>query len=149
MNNIGGLLKLYYIDADDYVDAEEGTDGIYDLMLATGSAPIEISFTEDTGRISETEQDTDHGIQYNYEISCRIPKLQEDNRELLGDLRRKKLLILAQDGNENWWLTGRPGVYFKIDISKDTGANTQDRNNQELKISASLAEGSVFVNPLS
>lgn len=149
MNNIGGILKLFYIDSDDFVKIEEDSDDIYNLTLVAGSTPAEIEFTEDTGRISETEEDSDHGIQYNYEISCKIPKLQADNHDLLGDLRRKKLLILAQDGNENWWLTGQPGAYFKIDISKDTGANTQDRNNQELKISASLPDGSVFVNPLS
>ena len=149
MDNIGGLLSLSYIDADDFVEITQGIDGIYDLTLAAGSAPVEIPFTEDTGHISETEEDTDHGIQYNFEVSCKIPKVQYSNRDLLGDLRRRKIVILARDGNENWWLAGHPGAYFKIDVNSDTGTNTADRNSVDLKISASLPTGAVFVNPLT
>jgi DNA-binding beta-propeller fold protein YncE len=149
MDNMGGLNRLYYIDADDFVSLVKGIDDLYTLTLDQGKAPHEIVFTQDTGKISETESDNDNGVIYNYEASVKVPKCSVDNNDLLGEYRQKKLLILGEDNNENLWLTGDPGSYFDIGIINDTGTNSQDMNGSTLKISASLAKGSVFINPLS
>ena len=140
MDNMGGLRKLYYIDADDFISLVKAENDLYTLTLENGAVIKEIKFTDGTGKISETDEISDNGSVYNFETSCRIPKYGPDNKDLLGDLQYKKLLILGEDNNENFWLAGAPGSYFKI--------STEDLNNRQLKISAALMAGVVFiVNP--
>ncbi len=145
MNNMGGLRKLWYIDADDFVSLVEGQNSIYTLTLENGAAITAIDFTPGTGKISENEETTDHGTVFNFEASCRVPKCGADNKDLLGGNKDKKLLILGEDENENFWLIGSPGSYFNINTSSSTGESQQDTNGRQLRISASLPEGSVFI----
>jgi hypothetical protein len=145
MDNMGGLLKLYYIDADDFVSLDPGESDLFELTLENGATIEEIEFSQETGKISESEEESDHGTLYNFEVSCRIPKCGPDNINLFGDLRQKKLLILAIDSNENIWLSGNPGSYFNIIANSDTGTAAADLNSRQLKISAQLMNGSVFI----
>ena len=148
MDNMGGLQKLYYIDADDYVSLVEDINDLYTLTLKNGAVINEIEFTHDTGKISETDEISEDGSVYNFETSCRIPKCGPGNKDMLGDLRYKKLLILGEDNNENFWLAGAPGSYFNISTASTTGEGTSDLNNRQLKISAALMAGVVFIeNP--
>jgi len=142
---MGGLLKLYYIDADDFVSLETGQDSLYELSLAAGAVISEIKFTQDTGRLSETEEDTDNGIQYNIDITCRIPGFDVSSSNLMGDLRQKKIMILVEDSNENFILVGSPGAYFGVNVSGTTGEAQQEAHSRSLRLSASLAEGVKFI----
>jgi hypothetical protein len=145
MDNMGGLRKLYYIDADDFVSLTPDGNNLNTLVLENGAAIPEIEFTQETGKISESSEISDNGLVYNFEASCRIPKCGPDNINLFGDLRLKRLLILGEDNNENLWLAGAPGSYFTIILNSDTGQGAQDPNARQLKITAALMDGSVFV----
>lgn len=145
MDNMGGLRKLYYIDADDFVSLELGENDLYDLTLENEAVINEIEFTQDTGKISEVPDETDNGSAYNFETSCRIPKCGPDNADLFGDLKQKRLLILGIDNNDNYWLAGAPGSYFQINTNSSTGEGSPDMNARQLKISAALMTGSVFI----
>lgn len=142
---MGGLLKLYYIDADDFVSLETGQESLYDLTLAAGASITQIDFTQDTGRLTETEEDTDNGIQYNVEISCRIPGFDVSGSNLMGDLRQKKIMILVEDSNENFILVGSPGAYFGVNVSGTTGEAQPEAHSRTLRLSVSLAEGVKFI----
>jgi hypothetical protein len=148
MNNMGGICKLYYIDAEDFSSMSTAESGLTVLALEQGKSAQEISFTEDTGRISESEEQTENGTAYNIDIACRIPACDNSNKDPFSGKRNKKLLFIAEDSNGNLWLTGAPGSYFNISVSSDTGGNTQDMNGRSVKISASLASGSVFLSAL-
>jgi hypothetical protein len=145
MDNMGGLRKLYYIDADDFVSLEEGQNDLYDLTLDNEAVINEIDFTHDTGKISESEENSDQGTIYNFETSCRIPKCGPDNTNLMEDLRQKRILILGEDNNENLWLAGAPGSYFNVSINSTTGEASPDPNNRQLKISAALMAAVIFI----
>lgn len=145
MNNMGGLLKLFYIDADDFVSLEEGEDDLYELTLDNGAVIHEIHFTEDTGKISETEEETDNGTIYNFETSVRIPGFIASNSDLMGALKHKRIMILGMDSNENFILAGSPGSYFKTGIASTTGEASPDPNSKRLNITASFAEGVKFI----
>ena len=146
MDNAGGLNKLYYVDGDDFISAVEGDDGLFEIALEEGAVLHEIEFTEDTGRISESEEMTYNGLIHNFEITCKIRKCGPSNSDLFGDLCEKKLILLARDNNDNNWLVGDPGTYFNITTGKDTGANFADLNNIQLKISAQLAQPAKFTS---
>jgi hypothetical protein len=145
MDNMGGLRKLWYIDADDFVSLVPGENDLSVLTLENGAKITEIEFSEDTGQISESGEIDDSGLIYNFEASCRIPKCGPDNINLFGDLRLKKLLIIGEDNNGNFWLTGSPGTYFNIIIKSDTGTLAADPNAIQLKLAAGLPEESVFI----
>lgn len=145
MNNMGGLNKLYYIDADDFVSIALGEDSLYDLTLDNGATVHEIEFTQDTGKISETEEETDHGTQYNFEATCRIPAFAVSGAALMGDLRHKKVMILGLDSNDNYILAGCPGSYFNVSISNTTGGAQPDPNSRSLKIAATLTDSVKFI----
>jgi hypothetical protein len=149
MDNMGGLNRLYYIDAGDVTSLELDENNVFDLTLTGGKAPVEISFTQDTGKVSESEEDTDDGVVYNFEASCQIPGCSESNNDLFGEYRHKKLLILWQDNNVRLRLTGYPGSYFDIKILSDTGTGSQEYNGRMIKITAALAKASVFINPIT
>ena len=144
MDNMGGLRKLYYILADDIQEFVLSGTNTYSLVFAEGKSWNEIIFTQESGRFSETEEMTDNGLAYNYEVSCRVPRISPDSISLFGDLRLKELLILVEDNNGYFWITGRPGTWFNIMISSDTGENIQDRNSRQLRISAQLPEASIY-----
>jgi hypothetical protein len=149
MNNMGGLNKLFLIDADDFVSLDPGTDNLYTLTLDEEADVNEIEFTQDTGRISESEEDTDNGLIFKYEASVKVPKCGPGNSTTFQQLRIKKLMILGEDNNGSWWLTGYPGSYFGISIDSDTGASSQDLNSMTIKITAALPIPSLFINPLT
>jgi hypothetical protein len=148
MDNMGGLNQLSFIDADDVVSLQLDEDNVYNLILEGGKAPHEIAFTEDTGKLSENENNTDeNGVFYSFEASCRVPNCSESNSDIIGEYRKKKLLILGKDNNERLWLAGYPGSYFDFNLSSDTGGSNQEVNGRTIKISASLPNKSVFINP--
>ena len=146
MDNMGGLRKLYYIDADDYVSLVKGIDDIYTLTLESEAVITEITFSQGTGRISESEEILDNGSAYNFEASCRIPKCSEGNTDPVGEMKTQKILILGIDNNDKYWLAGAPGSYFDISTSSSTGEGQAGMNARQLKISAQLITGSVFIN---
>lgn len=145
MDNMGGLRKLYYIDADDFISLVKGENDLYTLTLENEAVLNEIAFTDGTGKISETDEISDNGSVFNFETSCRIPKCGPDNKDPLEDLRYKRLLILGEDNNDNLWLAGAPGSYFNVTLNSSTGESTPDLNSRQLKISAGLMTGSVFI----
>jgi hypothetical protein len=145
MDNMGGLQKLYYIDADDFISLTPDGNNLNTLVLENGSTINEIEFTQETGKISESEDISDNGSIYNFEVSCSIPKCGPDNYDLMGDMKQKKILILGIDDNENIWLAGSPGSYFNITTNSNTGTAAADLNSRQLKISASLMQSSVFI----
>lgn len=145
MDNMGGLRKLYYIDAIDFVSVLPGQNDLYVLTLENGAEIEEIEFSDETGKISEAEEIIDNGSAYNFEVMCRIPKCGPDNANPLGDLKQKRILILGEDNNENFWLAGAPGSYFNINLNSDTGQGSPDPNARQLKISAALMLGSIFI----
>jgi hypothetical protein len=146
MDNMGGLRKLYYIDADDFISLTPDGSNLNTLVLETGAGINEIEFTAETGTISESEDISDNGSIYTFEVSCSIPKCGPDNLNLLGDLRQKRLLIIGIDDNENIWLGGAPGSYFNITTVSNTGILAADLNSRQLKISAPLMLSSVFIS---
>jgi hypothetical protein len=148
MDNMGGLRKLFLIDAEYFVSLTEASGNLYTLVLDENVIISEIEFSSDSGKISETEELTDNGLLFNYETTCKVPKCGPVDAEVYVVKRQKKLLVLAEDNNGNFWLTGFPGSYFNMTISSDTGASAQDLNSRQLKISASLSNPSVFINPL-
>lgn len=143
---MGGINKLFLIDADYFSALDEDSGFVYDLLLDSGVEMNEIEFTEDTGRVSETEEETDNGVVFNYEVAVLITKVSPGDSRRFSSLRDKKLLVLVRDNNDLWWLTGAPGSYFKITISAATGTAAAERNGSTLTISASLPTGSVFIN---
>lgn len=145
MNNMGGLLRLFYIDAEDFVSLDEGENDLFDLTLDNGALINEINFTQDTGKLSETEEETDNGIMYNVEVSCRIPGFIASNSALMGDLRQKRIMILGMDSNEKFILAGSPGSYFKVGIASTTGEASPDPNSKRLTMTASLPEDVKFI----
>jgi hypothetical protein len=146
MENMGGLRKLYYIDADDFDHLIPADDDLFELGLKGGSTIEEIEFTPETGKVSESEEESDNGTIYNYEASCSIPKCGPGNINPLDDLKHKRIMIVAEDNNENFWLTGAPGSYFNILSSGSTGQVTSDLNARQLKISGALSNGSIFIS---
>lgn len=145
MDNMGGLQKLYYIDADDFISLTPDGNNLNTLVLKSGSTIDEIEFTQETGKISESKDISDNGSIYNFEVSCSIPKCGPNNSDLMGDIRQKKIMILGIDDNENIWLTGAPGSYFNVTTISNTGTAAADLNSLQLKISASLMQRSVFI----
>lgn len=148
MDNMGGISRLYLVDANYFSALGADSGFIYDLLLDSGVEMNEIEFTEDTGRVSETEEETDNGVVFNYEVTVLVPKVSPGDSRRFSSLRDKKLLVLVRDNNDLWWLTGSPGAYFKITISSSTGTAAAERNGSTLTISASLPTGSVFINEL-
>lgn len=142
---MGGLRELYFIDADEFISLEMGENDLYEIALENGAAITAIEFTAGTGKISESDEISDNGSVYNFETSCRIPKCEPGNKDPLGDLRHKRLLILGIDNNDNYWLAGSPGSYFNITINSTSGEGTPDTNARQLKISAGLMAGCVFI----
>ncbi len=148
MDNMGGISKLFLIDADYFSALNEDSGYVWDLLLDSGVEINEIEFTEDTGYVSEIEEDTDNGVLFKYECSVLVPKVGPGDSSKFASLRHKKLLLLVCDNNDQWWLTGAPGSYFSFDIINSTGKAASDRNGSTLTITAQLPAGSIFVNEL-
>jgi hypothetical protein len=72
---MGGLTRLYIIDAEYYESLEIESEYLYNLVFGSGWEAERISFMQDTGRIAQTEEETDNGTLYNVDISFRIAVL--------------------------------------------------------------------------
>jgi hypothetical protein len=145
MDNMGGLSKLYLVYADNISSLVANQNGRFDLTLSEGAEMQEIYFIPDTGKLNETEEDTDNGIIYNFQATCKIAKCTPADTLIFDTMRKKKLIIVANDSNDNIWLAGFMGSYFDITVGKDTGADSQDLNHKILTISAKLPYPSVFI----
>lgn len=145
MDNMGGLRKLYFIDSADFVSLEPFLQGLFWLVLIEGAEIIEIPFTDGTGKISEIKENSDNGTVYNFEVSCIIPMCNIANIDIFDGIDEKRLLILGEDNNGRFWLTGSPGSYFIITTNSSTGEAPANLNSRLLKISAALMSSSVFI----
>lgn len=149
MDNMGGVSKLYVIDADDIAYFGPAVEDIYTLGLAAIDSAYEIPISNEGAGFSETEEDTDNGFIYNFEVTARIPKVTQGDMLGIEAIRQKSLCIGITDMNGQNWLFGYPGSYFSIIHSKDSGQAAADLNHAKLKISAGYTERGILVNSFS
>jgi hypothetical protein len=149
MNNMGGLTRLYVVDADYYDSIELKSENLYDIIFGSGYEMERISFIEDTGKISQTEEETDNGTLYNIEVSFIIAAAGPANADPLKGLRNKKIILLAYDSNDQIWLAGQPGSYFNVTVNSTTGTAAMERNSRSVKITAQLSISAVFIDTIS
>lgn len=149
MDNMGGLTRLYFVDAEYYGSMTRVSDYLYNLLLGSGYELEEIVFIEDSGSISQSETETENGTLYNIKVTCKVARVEPGNADPLKGIRSKKLMLIAYDSDGNIWLAGAPGTYFNVDMGSSTGTNSADLKHRILELTASLSTSMVFIGSIA
>jgi hypothetical protein len=147
MNNAGGILRLWWVDALNYEGLSD--DELPVLRLTAGAKLHNIAFAEDGGSLAIQETEDDNGPMYSVSITLKIPKISQANQDSLIDvkwaLRTSRVVLVVEDANEQSSVLGAPGAWWRITPSSDTGTVAADLNHTKLQISADLDQDQIFI----
>lgn len=147
MNNSGGILRLWWLDSE-YLEGLSD-DSLPVLQLASGAQLNAISFAEDGGSLAINETEDDNGPLYGVSITLKIPKVSQANQATMAvvkeALRGRRVILIAEDSNEQFMAIGGSGAYFSVTSSGDLGTVTRDLNHTRMQISADLDQDQVFI----
>jgi hypothetical protein len=147
MNNAGGILRLWWVDALNYEGLSD--DALPVLQLTSGTELNRISFAEDGGSLAISETEDDNGPMFSVSIALKIPKISQANQDSLADvkwaLRTSRVVLVAEDANEQYSVLGAGGAWWRVTPSSDTGTVAADLNHTKLQISAELDQDQIFI----
>lgn len=142
MDNIGGIRRLWALNPDSYVSNSIGEDGVHTLSLVNEPDTDAIDISDETGRLTLQEQETDGGTIYGFEFVGRLPGAQANAYADLKAILERKQIIIAEDNNGVFWCAGVgasiAGAYFSLVKTRNTGTIIQDLHSVSIQVSAQL-----------
>jgi len=139
-DNMGGLLKLWAVPKSDfYINGQNivftTTDNIYQLYCSSES----LAYKEPSKR-------TISGIHYNCSVSGFIPKDSEEIQLALNKMEYRLYVVIFQDGNGNYKLSGTGFYPLRLSASLKTGKQTSDRAGYEIQFLGETLSRAVLIN---
>jgi hypothetical protein len=134
--NTAGLRVIEFAPVDNVTAIPDAVDlKVGDEVTFTGiSAFYQMLATIETGSLKYTQQQTDHGEMYVVEIDAFIPKLKYANDLNFELLKNQKLILVADDQNDNRRVVGSLTSPATFSIASGTGTAFKDRNGTSIKI---------------
>jgi hypothetical protein len=139
-DNMGGLLKLWAVPTSDfYVNGQtivfSNTDDIYGFYCSAESLAYK-----------EASKRTRAGMHYNCSVSGFIPKDTEEVQLVLSKMEYRLYVIIFQDGNGNYKLSGSSFYPLRLSASLKTGKQTSDRAGYEIQFSGETISRAIFID---
>lgn len=139
-DNMGGLLKLWAVPTSDfYINGQNivfsDTNNIYELYCSAES----LAYKESSKR-------TRAGIQYKCSVSGFIPKDTEEVQLVLNKMEYHLYVVIFQDGNGNYKLSGTAFYPLRLSASLNTGKQTRDRAGYEIQFVGETISRAIFIN---
>lgn len=129
-NNIGGMAELYAIPLSSFLRVRRNhvtKKNVLEVQNRADIIAIPI-YANDSFYFLENHAYDDGGDYFDVEIGGVIPKLAQDNADLIETLQRGRWMVLSQDLNGTVHLSGNEDVLMKFEDSKSSGTRSSERN---------------------
>jgi len=139
-DNMGGLLNLWAVPTSDfYVNGQNivfsSTDNICQLYCSAESLAYK-----------EASKRTRAGMHYNCSVSAFIPKDTQEIQRVLNKMEYRLYVVVFQDGNGNYKLSGSSFYPLRLSASLETGKQTSDRAGYKIEFSGETISRAIFIN---
>lgn len=145
--NVGGVIKAYIADFDKVDSITIGTNSVVSAISMTQSGVFyEFSFREDTSSATITNTPTTSTDMVEQVVTLVFQQFSTAKSTILSLLRGKKLMVIYQDGNEQYWLSGIKFGVRMTNLEITTGTDRNDPNIITITLTARELELPVEVD---
>lgn len=145
-DNVGGVAKMYAAIPTAINVARNG-NGTFHASVRTASAIHPIEVVDGSGfSFEENMEINDAGRSYTVEISGIMPRADEETLSLLRTLETSGLVVVHQDKNGVWKLSGTEEVPLQISYRETTGETEASLNGVEFAVSGTQAAKSLLLD---
>lgn len=141
--NMGGILKLWAVPSSDISVSGNQITFLRETNL------IEINLQQDSGYFTEELSESFAGTIYKAEITAILPGDTPEKVQIIGEMeRRRKYLVILQDGNGNYKLAGTREVPLRFSARANTGTGAAALNQYSISFTGKQKKRAGFIeNP--
>lgn len=127
--SVGGVRRVLVIDAKYVTGYTLDDDGAVTSVATSLPVWYELCLKDNVTLMDVTEDTTDAGTRFSVSLAAATYFMSQQNRNVIETLRRRRLVIIIEDRNGRYWLTGEDGAARVENIAGTTGAARADNNN--------------------
>lgn len=129
-DSVGGLREVLFIEFDNVTSVDEVSGVVTGIVVASGKQFRRYVLQKETSSFTETPNANPQNgtIFYQQVLTIVINKMQTNTRNELGILGMARLLAIALDQNDRYWLLGKQNALDLTGGEGGTGTASGDRN---------------------
>ena len=127
-DNLGGVLRLWAIPAEDVVSLTAGV-----LSLSGTDNVIALYITPESADSSCLLKKADGGFYYEITVSGFSPRIRKEADQLFKSMAGHNYVVVFLDGNLQYRAAGSKEQPLRFSFSAKTGMAVSDRNGYELE----------------
>lgn len=137
-DSIGGVLEVYFIEADNVTSITEASGNVTAITKAGGKVFRKYNLEQETASFTETlNSSIENGtIFYQQELALVINKMSTNLRNELLLLNKNRLKAIVKDANGTYWYLGSTRNLFATGGTAGTGTGAGDRNGYSFTYTA-------------
>jgi len=145
--NIGGISKFYLLPIDQFSSlSNPDDDNLHTLVISSLDTVWEISAIYQSITFLEKFQNSHAGSYYSRKFSAKLGKDTPGTYSDLQSLRNKKWILIYQDQNGSWKITGSTDYPLRLEFSVNPGSSTADLNHYEINLVNQSPDPSRFIH---
>jgi hypothetical protein len=138
-DNLGGVLKIWAVPPSDI------TIGSNTVSFTTTENIVEMYCSPGSMSMTEKESLEKAGTAYQTELKAFVPKDTDAARQIIAGMTGRHWIVIYQDQNEQFKVSGTVQVPLRVSFDLDTGADTPDRNGHSVSFYGKQVEKGKFV----
>jgi len=141
-DNLGGLNKIWAVPPSDIIVSR------FSAEIISSENIIELYCTPETMQFTEDNETVHGSVSYDTEITAVIPKDCQENASLIDHLSGKKWIVIFQNENEQFKVSGTNDIPHRYGGKFDSGKAISDRSGHEISFhSTQLRKAITILNP--
>lgn len=148
-DNLGGIAKIYAVPISSFVKMQRNWSlGINRAILQNRENIVEFDVFSTANYVEKMSQ-TDAGQAYEQAISGIVTGVDRAKKVILDRLCGESWLVIWQDVNAKWWLSGTEDVPMSFSYERATGTSPADASAMRFKFSAVCATAAELIEVAS
>jgi hypothetical protein len=145
IDNVGGIIKLWYIPMSDVSYITRPIHGYGGIYLKTAKVWLEFYFTPGSGSFSLDFNSAAKGNIFETKIKGSFPKQHQGHDYSIRQMIGQPFVCKVLDANGVYRLAGTLDCPMKFAFDLDTGKKTEDRNSYEYIFSGKSKYSPYFI----
>lgn len=146
MYNIGSIISIQYAFVEDISTiSDPDENGEVEITFKAGKSFTDLSFTQESATMNESQENSDAGNYYSQSLTCRVPKISEPGTVIMQGLRNKDIILEIKDANAVKVIMGLLNSPARMSYKYLRPAGAAGYNGYELSFQANCIDPAPFL----